>query len=137
MLPRLELPAGARLLYEEVVLGDPDRTGNWRFYVREDGCFFSARNSRLWVTGADDFGSDDPALFWNSPFPGKPDRCLTASQVGELEAAIRAADIAALSGRYRLAGDGIERSGSAERWTVVDGGKPSTVVVEPGAAGRN
>jgi hypothetical protein len=132
VLPRLELPAGALLLYESMALDDPDRTGNYRFYLDADGRFFHARNAQLWLTSPDQFGSDDPALFWNAPFPTDAQRYLTEAQRAELVEAIRRADFSSLSRTYRS--KRIQSPPTVERWTTVQSGTVNTVVVENEAA---
>ena len=64
-LPRLELPAGALLLFEHVPHG-PDRSGGFRFAVCDDGRFLHAGNGALHVDPAR-LDDDDPALFWTAP----------------------------------------------------------------------
>jgi hypothetical protein len=132
ILPRLELPAGALLLYESMVLDDPDRTGNYRFYFGDDGRFFQARNTQLWLTSPEQFDSDDPALFWNRPFPPEAQRYLTEAQQAELVEAICRASFSSLSGRYRS--KRLQSPPTVERWTAVQSGTVNTVVVENEAA---
>lgn len=134
VLARLEIPDQTLLLYENMSLNTPDRTGNWRFMFRQDGCFFNARNTQLWLTGEADFQSDDPALFWNTPFSTTPDRCLTEAQQAELKDTIRQINFFSLDSYYPS--DSLEEVSShvVERWTVVQNGKTHTVVVEEEAA---
>jgi hypothetical protein len=133
VLPRLDIPDRALLLYENIGLKDPDRTGNWRFVVRDDGCFFNARNTKLWLSQPEEFASDDPKLFWNTAFPDTPSRCLTPPQRAELDEAIREADLASLAKRSTTRLEGRKSSPSLERWTLARQGRAvHTVVVEAG-----
>src|SRR5262245_42582339 len=99
LLPRLELPERTLLLYESVVQRDADRHGNWRFRFGDDGGFYNARNQPLAVD-ARNAASDDPAWFWNVPFPERPDRRLDAAQLAELKRAIATAHFPSLAPRY-------------------------------------
>lgn len=133
VLARLEVPDGVLLLYENMAIKDPDRTGNWRLLFRQDGGVFAARNTQLWITDSAQFKSDDPTLFWNTPFSNTPDRRLTEPQQAELLEAIRRADFA--SDRYYSSSPGQQGSSpSVERWTVRQGNELRTAIVESGAA---
>jgi len=133
-LARLEIPDGALLLYEQMAIRDPDRSGNWRFLVRADGGFYHARNTRLWVTDPALLASDDPTLFWNTPFPATPARALSPQQRDELERAIRTADFPALARRSPFTPRGRVSDPSVERWSAILNGETHSVVVESGAA---
>ena len=133
VLARLEIPEHTLLLYEYMVLNDPDRTGNWRFMFNQEGCFFNARNRQLWLTDKTEFESNDPALFWNTPFPAAPDRCLTETQQVELVDTIRQIDFFSLDSYYPSDSLEDESPPSVERWSVVHGDERHTVVVESGA----
>lgn len=98
VLPTPDLPDDALVLFEHIII-DSERSDNWRFYVRDDGAFFNARNEELWVA-REDGSSDDPALFWNTPFAAEPTRQLTASQFDEFLQALETADIGALRSYY-------------------------------------
>lgn len=134
VLPKLEIPENTRLLYENIAINDPERTGNWRFLFRQNGCFFNARNRQLWIEDSAQLSSDDPDLHWNKPFPDTPDRCLTESQQAELTEAIRRVDFPSLAKYYPTPPDHQVSHSSAERWTVVQNGQSQTVVVENGFA---
>lgn len=127
VLARLDVPAQTLLLFEQMVAKDPDRTGNWRYLLREDGCFFSVNNDRLIVA---DQQSDDPSLFWSSPFSTQPDRCLTAEQLAELSRAITAVSFAQLDDYYASPAFSRTSSPTVTRWTTVKDGVAYTVVVE-------
>ncbi|WP_446375172.1 hypothetical protein [Coleofasciculus sp. E2-BRE-01] len=134
VLPKLEIPENTRLLYENIAINDPDRTGNWRFLFRQNGCFFNARNTQLWIEDSAQLSSDDPDLHWNKPFPDTPNRCLTESQQAELTEAIRQVDFPSMAKYYPTPPDHQVSHPAAERWTVVQNGKSQTVVVENGFA---
>jgi hypothetical protein len=125
-LPPVELPADALVLYEEMALDDPDRTGNWRFYVSRDGGFYNARNTQLFVLEPADLARGDPALFWNTDFPPEPQRRLEPAAVAELEQALDGLDLTRFAERLPVG----QRVTSAQRWTVArDGDTRSAVVV--------
>jgi hypothetical protein len=133
ILAKLQIPEKALLLYENMV-ANSDRTGNWRFLFRKDGCFFNARNTQLWVTDPDALSSDDPKLYWNTPFPNTPNRCLTDSQKAELADAIRKSDFASLAKHSPFLQNQRVSDSSIERWTLVEDSGNYTVVVEKGVA---
>ena len=130
-LPKLELPDKTLLLYEQITVNNPDRTENWRFFLRKDGCFFNARNTQLWVTDSVLLSNDNPKLFWNKPFSATPDRCLTESQQAELVDAIHKANFSSLDKYYTTPSRVSDPS--VVRWTVVEESGTYTVVVESGA----
>jgi len=136
IVAKLQIPDNALLLYENMATDNTDRTGNWRFFFHNDGCFFHARNTRLWVTDPALLSSDDPALYWNTPFPDTPSRCLTDSQQAELIDAIRKANLATLMKKSPFLQNQRVSDGSVERWTLVDNNQVYTVIVEKGAAPR-
>ncbi len=129
-IAKLELPQNTVLLYENMVVSNVDRTGNYRFFFRDDGCFFNAHNTKLWVTNPDLIDSDDPALHWNTSFSKTPDRCLTESQRAELLQAIYQTNFPSLNKYYLAAPDERSSHPTIERWTVVNQGSIYTVVVE-------
>ena len=133
VLPKLEIPEGALLLYEYMVMKDPDRTGNWRTYIDAEGCFYSARNSQLWLTEPAQFESDAPELTWNTPFSSTPDRCLTEVQVAELMDKIRSVAFPDLKPIYTSVAFPFTSSPSVERWTLIREDGTISVVVEQGA----
>ncbi len=136
VLARLEIPDQTLLLllYENMVIKGPDRSGNWRFMFDRNGCFFQARNTQLWLMDEAQFFDDAPALYWDTPFPTIPDRCLTEMQEAELRDAILKVDFPDLDEYY--ASSSIERISTpiVERWTVVHEDELYSVVVEQGAA---
>ena len=134
VLPILEIPDGALMLFEHMVMKDPDRTVNWRYYFDTGGCFYSARNTQLWVTEPEQFESDDPALTWNTAFSSAPDRCLTEEQFAELKEAIELAVFRDLRPSYTSVAFPFTSSPAVERWTMVDEDGPMTVVAEQGAS---
>jgi hypothetical protein len=130
MLPRLEVPDGAVLLYEQVAPQDMDRSADWRFYLRSDGCWFQARNQALVLSEAADLGKDDPALFWNVPFGDQPQACLSKEELDQVLRAVDGAGFQDLDPYYPLP-SGVRVSHPAvARWTVRDGSDVQTVVVE-------
>jgi hypothetical protein len=132
VLARLEIPPSAYILFEHMATADVDRTSNWRFVIRKDGGFYNARNVQLFVTDAAARASDEPALFFNTPFPDAPQRILSEAQRAELDAAVDAARITSLKARYESSK--ASSNPSVERWTFVLGAEPKTVVVEDSAA---
>jgi hypothetical protein len=134
VLPELNLPENAWVLYEFITVNDPDRTGNWRFLFRQNGCFFNARNTQLWIEDAAQLSNDAPSLYWNKPFPETPDRCLTESQQTKLAEARGKAKISSLGDFYKAPPDQKTSHPSVERWTIVQNGKTRTIVVEDGFA---
>jgi hypothetical protein len=124
-IPPPDLPTDGLLLYEEMAVDDPDRSGNWRFLIRSDGGFFNARNDQLFVPD-DALTRPDPELFWNVPFPTEPQRRLDDDALRSLEDAIREADFPRLSER---GGGSAERLVIADRWTARVEGTPHSVVV--------
>ena len=96
VLPKLEVPDNTLLLYENIAVNNTDRTGNFRFVFLDDGTYYNARNTQLWITDTDKLSSDQPDLFWNKPFPDKPDRQLTDEQLQDLKDAIDKADFSSL-----------------------------------------
>lgn len=132
ILAKVEIPNQALLLFESMSIRDPDRTGNWRFYFRQDGCFFNARNTQLFITEISQFQRDDPSLFWNKPFADTPDRCLNDQQRNELLETIRNANFKSLNAYYQSSGNK-QSSSSVERWTVVIDKEIKTVVAEKGS----
>jgi hypothetical protein len=134
VLAKLQVPDDTLLMYEAMVVGDPDRTGNWRFRFSPDGCFYHARNDRLWITEPEQLDRDDPELFWSDQWPDTPIRCLTEDQLPELRDAIDQARFPRLKSHY--ASGSLERTSSpvVERWTAVIDDGTYTVVVEPKAA---
>jgi hypothetical protein len=132
VLPKLEVPDNALLLYENIAVNNPDRTGNFRFVFLDDGTYYNARNTQLWVTDTDKLSSDQPDLFWNKPFPGKPDRQLTDDQLQELKDAIDKADFSSLKKEYLPEDPGEINDAVVERWTVVEKGSKHTVVAAQG-----
>lgn len=130
VLARLAIPDQTLLLYENMGIYDPDRTGNWRFLFRQNGCFFNAHNDQLWLTEEEQFESDEPALFWDTPFSDTPDRCLTETQQVELLDTIREVGFFSLDSYYSSASLDDISSPSVERWTIVQGDEVHTVVVE-------
>ncbi len=132
VLPAPNLPDDALVLYEHIVI-DSERSDNWRFYVRDDGAFFNARNSELWVA-QEDWSSDDPALFWNTPFVAEPTRRLTAAQFSEFSQALEAANVGALRAYYPDANFESTTPPWIERWTFVLDGEVVTILIECQAA---
>ncbi|MCA9541425.1 MAG: hypothetical protein KC620_21150 [Myxococcales bacterium] len=129
--PPVQAPNGAWLVYENLALDDADRSGNHRFAITRDGCFWQARNGELFITDKARLNSDDPADHWNKPLPSKPQRCLTAEQVKGLEAAITAADFGALKPLYATAPEDRSSHPALERWTLIGtDGKQTQVEVE-------
>ena len=128
VLPAPDLPDDVVVLYEHIVI-DSERSDNWRFYVRDDGAFFNARNEELWVA-REDWPSDDPALFWNTPFAAEPTRRLTAAQFSEFLQALETADVAALRTYYPDANFESTTSPWVERWTFVLDGEVVTILIE-------
>jgi hypothetical protein len=131
---KIDIPSQTLLLYENMVVNDLDRSENWRFLFRQDGCFFNARNTQLWVTDTSLLDSDDPALYWNTPFSSTPSRCLTQEQQAELLEAIRKTNFASLAKYYSASPDQQRSHPFVERWTVVQDSGAFTVVVENSAA---
>ncbi len=127
-LPAPALPDDALLLFEHIII-DSERGDNWRFYVRDDGAFFNARNSELRVA-REDWQSDDPALFWNTPFAAEPTRRLTAAQFAEFLQAVEAANIGALRAYYPDAAFEVSTPPWIERWTFVLDGAPISILIE-------
>lgn len=132
-LPKLEIPSNTWVLYENVAIHNTDRTGNWRFLIGEDGCYFHSRNTELFVDAAQ-VAESSPDLHWNAPLPDAPIRCFTEEQQNDLTAAIEKATLAAIAPYYTTPpGEEISHP-SAERWTIRQGGKTQTIVVENGFA---
>ena len=122
MSPSPELPDRALLLYEQTAEDEHERDGNSRFYVRDDGAFFHARNRE----------GGDPARTWDDPFPDAPVRRLDAAAVAELRAAL--APFPRLAEHYaRPPAAPAPSHPVTERWTAVVDGRPRTVVVEEDA----
>ncbi len=134
ILPKLEIPPHTLLLYENVAVNDPDRSGNWRFLFREDGCFFNARNTELQVIDPNLLNDENPALHWNTPFPSTPDRCLTKPQQAEFTEALRQANFASLAKYYSPPVSQHVSHSSVERWTMLNNNTNYTVIVENKAA---
>jgi hypothetical protein len=134
ILAKLQIPENTLLLYENMTIANSDRTGNWRFLFRNDGCFFNARNTQLWVTDPKALSSDDPKFYWNTAFPSTPNRCLTDSQKTELADAIRKSDFASLAKHSPFLGNQRVSDSSIERWTLVEDSRNYTVLVEKGFA---
>jgi hypothetical protein len=129
VLARLEVPANAILLYEEMVIGDQDRTGNWRFYIDTTGCVFNVHNQPLFIEEADQ-QSDDPALFWNAPFPATPARCLNDAQLATLRQLLDEPGIAALEEYYRDEAFARTSSPVIERWVMTTNNQQKVVAIE-------
>ncbi|MCU0521908.1 MAG: hypothetical protein MUF84_14610 [Anaerolineae bacterium] len=134
VLPTLEIPDDALLLFEHMVMKDPDRTVNWRYYFDVEGCYHSARNTQLWLTEPEQFDSEDPELTWNTPFSPTPDRCLTEEQLAELTDSIELVVFEDLKPSYTSVAFPFTSSPAVERWTLVDEDGPVTVVAEQGAS---
>lgn len=132
-LPKLEIPENALLLYENVAMNDLDRSGNWRFYFREDGCFFSARNTHLIITDTSQLKDETPTLHWNTAFPDTSNICLNEAQLADLMKAINEVDFASLSKNYTYSRSKDISHTSADRWTIVQD-EVFTVVVESQSA---
>jgi hypothetical protein len=134
VLAKLQIPEKTLLLYENMAIANSDRTGNWRFLFRNDGCFFNARNTQLWITDPEALSSNDPKFYWNTAFPNTPNRCLTDSQKTELADAIRKSDFASLAKHSPFLGNQRVSDSSIERWTLVEDSGNYTVLVEKGFA---
>jgi len=132
-LPKLELPANTWILYENVAIDAPDRTGNWRFLIRDDGYFFHARNTQYWLEDLTLINSADPDLHWNTAFGDNPNRCLNDSQLNDLRDALDKAQVSKLEPYYAPSPDEQESHPSAERWTITHDELTHTIVVERGA----
>jgi hypothetical protein len=128
-LPRLVLPDRMLLLHEEFVAADLDRTGNSRFYFRDDGAFFHSRNRELWVP-PDRADDDDPALHFNREFAAQPDATLDGPRLQELIGAIESADFPALDPCYAPAMPARVSHPVVERFTAASDGDVRTVIVE-------
>ena len=132
VLPRLEMPESAVLMFESTPPADPDRSAGWRFYLDRDGCYFVARNEvGLFVDGVR-LGDDDPDLFWNTSFPPEPLACLDPQAMTRIQARIdrlRTVGLPAVSGPDVVASDA-----ETARWTFLDVSGPRSVqVVDPNA----
>jgi len=134
VLPQLEIPDGALLLYESMVAKSLDRTSNWRYFIDHRGCYYSARNQELQLADADELNSNDPALAWDTPFQALPDRCLTDAQFAELQEAIALAALSELDARYTSVSFPFTDSPRVERWTIVEQETTVTIVVEQDVA---
>lgn len=132
VIARLDMPPSALLLFEHFATRDVDRTSNWRFMIRNDGAFFNARNQQLFVTQASQRGSDDPSLFFNTPFPERPQRVFRAEQLAELQGALTQVESASLQGEYPS--NKKSSNPSAERWTFAFSSGTRSVVVEDSQA---
>jgi hypothetical protein len=77
------------LIHEVLPINGAERTGAWRESFDVDGCHRQASNSWLWVFDPVLRRSTEPALFWNAGWPERPDFCLTARQLGDMQAALR------------------------------------------------
>ncbi|NOY24557.1 MAG: hypothetical protein GXP62_01655, partial [Oligoflexia bacterium] len=69
MFARLDMPAQATVLFESASPDDPDRSSGWRFYLDQSGCYYLARNHGGLFIDSARLDGDDPALYWNEPFP--------------------------------------------------------------------
>jgi hypothetical protein len=125
-LPPVELPDGAVLLFEHMAVDDPDRTGNWRFYISRGGGFYQARNEQLFVD-QEDLGRPDPHLYWNVEFPPEPQRRFDDDAMRSVEAAIATVDF----GSGNTASP--ERVIQAERWTADSAGSLGSSVAVNGS----
>jgi len=134
VLPQLEIPEDALLLYESMVTKSLDRTSNWRYFIDRQGCYYSARNQELKLVDANELNSSDPALAWDTPFQASPDRCLTDAQFAELKEAIALANLSELDARYTSVSFPFTDSPRVERWTIVDQEATVTIVVEQDVA---
>lgn len=130
VLPRLDVPDDTLLLFEDMVMKDADRAPNWRYRFDVRGCYYSARNTQLTITEPAQFESDDPALTWDTPFSGEPDRCLNEAQFAELMDAIRATAFVDLNPIYTSVAFPFTSSPRVGRWTLVEDGVATTVVAE-------
>lgn len=121
-LPRLELPEGTLLLREQIA-GGPDRSGNSRLLIRDDGAILHARNETLWA----EHESDAPAAHWNTPLQSVG--VLAPEQLAKLRSALERAD---LDDRPAGAPRGHLSDPVYERLTAVRDTTPVTVVAERG-----
>lgn len=133
-LPAPEISERTWLLYENIATNNPDRTGNWRFRLEKDGCFFNARNQSLLIEDPTLLSSSDSALYWNTSFPKHPQRCLTESQVSELTSAIEVTDFDSLNQTYSNPPHEVWSHSSIERWTLIQADKVVTITVSNRAA---
>lgn len=127
-LPELTMPSDALVLYEHMIV-DRDRSDNWRFYFRDDGAFFNARNGELRVTKAQ-ITVNDANLFWNTPFAEAPTRQLGAELTSKLLQVIDEAKIESLKSYYPDSRFETTSPPWIDRWTFVKGDKVYTIVIE-------
>jgi zinc and cadmium transporter len=132
LLPNLETPSQTWIMYENLTINDTDRTGNWRFVIKDDGCFYHARNTQFFVN-ADEGHTSDPAFHWNTQFPEKPVRCFTEEQFNQLKTAVENLHLDELDTFYPAESAQQSSHPIAERWTVITAGEAQTIVVEDGA----
>lgn len=132
-LPKLEIPENTLLLYENVAIDDTDRSGNWRFYFRQDGCFFNARNTRLIITDASQLKDETPDLHWNTSFSNTPITCLNEAQLADLKKSIDAVNFEKLSKSYTYSKSRQISHTAVDRWTIVQD-DISTIFVESQSA---
>lgn len=131
-LSRLEIPSATLVLYEYMLVRNPDRSANWRFRIGTDRGFYNARNRQLFVTDPEARKSEDPAKWFDTPFPEEPQRRFTEEQYATLKHALESAQPDHLEDWYTSKGK--HSNPSVERWTFVLDEARTTVVVEDGAA---
>jgi hypothetical protein len=124
------VPRAAILAYDNVVQGDPDRSGNWRFLVSTDGGYYHQRNGAFFVDPVSD-DPEDPSRHWSRPFPSEPAVRFDAQELEQLESALERASFRSLRSEYRAPSARRRSHPVAERWTAfLD--RPVSVVVEEG-----
>ncbi len=115
VLPKLEIPQNSVLYYENIVINDTDRSGNWRFFIQKDGCFFDSHNETLWITDTEKLSSDDPSLFWSKNFQSQSKICFTKAQMSKLFRFFTKLNLAQSSDI--TTNKNIQNSTIIERWT--------------------
>jgi hypothetical protein len=128
-MPSLDLPPHAWLMFESVSAGGPDRSGNWRFFLAQDGCYYVAGNRTLLVD-ASHRNSTESALFWNTGWPEEPTYCLEQAERSALDAAIDGLALFSLSTAVGRPASVRVNDGSIERWTLVKAGAHQSIVIE-------
>lgn len=108
-LPDVLIPPNTLLLRESFQGPGPERTGNWWGRFDDEGCWWEAHNTWLFVSDPELMESSSWFLHWNGVEGEHPWFCLTEKQILSLRGAIKMLDKGSTSGRY---------TGAVERWTV-------------------